>query len=153
MNPEPITASNERREQRLERRSQPTLLGSLRFHGRRQGARRLGEGYDTYVDRPTRRVVLLVGIITGCSILDALLTLLYIERGGGEANPVMALAIDSSLTAFVGLKMLLTFFGVSLLALHQNFRLGLRGLHVMTIIYLSLLVYHGFLWLEELVHF
>ncbi len=83
--------------ERTDRRKQMTLWGSLRFYGRRQSARREGEGEDTYVDQPAQRVTLLVYVILGSSVLDALLTLLYIERGG-EANPIMAIAINSGLT-------------------------------------------------------
>ena len=102
------------------------------------------------MDCPARHVIILAYMIISCSILDALLTLLYIERGGGEANPVMAVAIDFGMTAFVGVKMALTIFGIGLLTLHQNFRLGLRGLYSVTIIYLVLLAYHGLIWLGEL---
>jgi hypothetical protein len=91
----------------------------------------------------------MVYLITVCSLLDALFTLLYIERGGGEANPLMARAIGLGARTFVGLKMALTGIGTVLLALHQNFRGGLRGLYVIVLIYLFLLVYHGFLWLGE----
>jgi hypothetical protein len=139
-----------RRRNRHDRRQRHNVWASFRFSGQRQGARRDGEGENTYVDRPAQRVIILAYVIILCSILDALLTLLYIERGGGEANPVMAVAIDVSTTAFVGLKMALTIFGICLLTLHQNFRLGLRGLYGMTIIYLVLLAYHGIIWIGEL---
>lgn len=139
----------ERRE-RHDRRQRNNAWASFRFSGQRQRSRRNGEGEDTYVDHPARRVIILACVIIACSILDALLTLLHIERGGGEANPVMAVAIDFGMTAFVGLKMALTTLGIGLLALHQNFRLGLRGLYGMTLIYLALLVYHGIIWLGEL---
>ncbi|ETW95021.1 MAG: hypothetical protein ETSY1_32395, partial [Candidatus Entotheonella factor] len=109
-----------------------------------------GEGQDTYVDQPARHVTVLVCVILGSSILDALLTLLYIGRGGGEANPIMAMAINSGLTWFVALKMLLTIAGIVMLAIHQNFRLGLRGLYGMAIIYVVLLLYHGVLWIDYL---
>ncbi len=46
--------------------------------------------------------------------------------------------------------MLLTAVGIVMLAIHQNFRLGLRGLYGMAIIYLALLVYHGILWIDYL---
>ena len=141
-------ADSERRK-RHDRRQCNTVWASFRFSGRRQEARRYGEGENTYVDRPARHVIILAYMIISCSIFDALLTLLYIERGGGEANPVMAAAIDFSTTAFVGLKMALTIFGIALLAVHQNFRLGLRGLYAMTLIYLVLLAYHGLIWLGE----
>ena len=140
---------NEQRE-RNDRRQNHSMWNSLRFYGRREGARRWGEGQDTYVDRPRRRVTTLVYIITICSILDALLTLLYIERGGSEANPVMNLAINYGNATFVGIKMALTVLGVSFLALHQNFRSGLLSLYAMAGVYLLLLVYHGILWLGEL---
>ncbi len=95
-------------------------------------------------------MTVLVCVILGSSILDALLTLLYIGRGGGEANPIMAMAINSGLTWFVALKMLLTIAGIVMLAIHQNFRLGLRGLYGMAIIYVVLLLYHGVLWIDYL---
>jgi hypothetical protein len=142
-------AESERRD-RHDRRQYHNVWASFRFSGRRQGARRNGEGENTYVDRPARHVIILAYMIISCSILDALLTLLYIERGGGEANPVMAVAIDFGMTAFVSVKMALTIFGIGLLTLHQNFRLGLRGLYSVTIIYLVLLAYHGIIWLGEL---
>jgi hypothetical protein len=46
--------------------------------------------------------------------------------------------------------MALTILGICLLTLHQNFRLGLRGLYGMTLIYLVLLAYHGMIWIGEL---
>ncbi len=135
--------------QRTDRRKATTLWSSLRFGGRRQGARRAGEGQNTYVDQPARRVTLLVRVILGSSILDAVLTLLYIGQGGTEANPIMAVAINSGLTWFVALKMLLTIVGIIMLAIHQNCRLGLRGLYGMAMLYLALLVYHGTLWIDR----
>ena len=132
-----------------EERRQPTSIWSiLRLGGQRKVARREGEGEETYVDRPARRVTLLVSIILSSSILDACLTLRYIELGGGEANPVMAVAIHSGDAWFLTLKMALTVIGVILLAIHQNFRLGLRGLYAMASVYLALLVYHGVLLLH-----
>lgn len=136
-----------RQSDRRTRRTTPWT--NLRWRGRRHGARRAGEGHNTYVDHTHRRVILMVCLITVCSILDALFTLLYIERGGVEANPLMARAIGLGTGTFVGLKMGLTGIGTVLLALHQNFRLGLRGLYAIALIYLILLAYHGFLWLGE----
>jgi hypothetical protein len=46
--------------------------------------------------------------------------------------------------------MLMTAVGLIMLAIHQNFRLGLRGLYGMAIIYLALMVYHGILWIQLL---
>lgn len=142
--------TSERRQHDDRRRRYATPWDSLHFRGRRKGARRTGEGRNTYVDRPARRVIFMVCVITVGSVLDALFTLLYIERGGSEANPLMALAINLGVSTFMGLKIGLTGVGVLLLALHQNFRLGLRGLYSIALLYLLLLVYHGLLWLREL---
>ena len=139
--------SSDRRSQPDRRQRPTTWWTSLRFHGRRHGARRSGEGHNTYVDRPRRRVTVLVCIITVFSVLDALFTLLYINRGGGEANPVMVFAIQLGPTMFLLIKMGLTGLGVTILALHQNFRAGLRGLYGISCLYLLLLGYHGVLWL------
>lgn len=149
----PVTSSSRhasnRRRQGDRRSGRPTLRSVFRLRGQRKGARRAGEGHNTYVDHPHRHVVFMVWVITVCSILDALFTLLYLERGGNEANPIMALALSLGITTFVGLKMGLTGLGTVLLALHQNFRLGLRGLYSIVLVYLFLLAYHGFLWLGE----
>jgi hypothetical protein len=146
----PHTGPYSERRQRPDRRKKTTFWGSLRFGGRRRGARRVGEGEATYVDQPARRVTLLVSVILGCSILDALLTLLYIEQGGSEANPIMAVTINWGHAWFLALKMLTTIIGISMLAIHQNFCLGLRGLYGMAIIYMALLFYHGILWFGHL---
>ena len=127
-----------------------TISSIFRLGGRRQAARREGEGEDAYVDQPALRVTVMVYLILGASIIDALLTLLYMERGGGEANPIMAVAINWGHAWFVSLKMALTIVGAIMLAIHQNFRLGLRGLYGMAVVYLCLLAYHGALWLDQL---
>jgi hypothetical protein len=88
-----------------------------------------------------------VFIITVFSVLDALFTLLYINRGGGEANPLMDFALQLGPTMFLLIKMGLTGIGVTILALHQNFRAGLRGLYGIYCLYMLLLGYHGALWL------
>jgi hypothetical protein len=88
-----------------------------------------------------------VYLITMFSVLDALFTLLYVNRGGGEANPLMDFAIQLGPTTFLLIKMGLTVLGVTILALHQNFRAGLRGLYGISCLYILLLGYHGVLWL------
>jgi hypothetical protein len=130
------------RRQDSDRRRQPTsLLGTLRFYGRRLGGRRYGER-GTYVDRLSPRVAALVLFVVFCSALDALFTLIHIQQGGFEANPIMAMALNQGTGSFVGAKMALTGLGAILLAIHQNFWLGIRGLYALALIYVGLLVYH-----------
>jgi len=73
-----------------DRRVRPTTLWSaLRWQGRRQVCRRVGEGHYAYLDRLARRTVVLALFVFGASLLDALLTLLHLAHGGGEANPLL----------------------------------------------------------------
>jgi hypothetical protein len=53
-------------------------------------------------------------IVFGNSLLDAYLTLLHLEDGGSEANPLMHLTLAHSLTAFIVLK--LSLIGVAVVA-------------------------------------
>ena len=126
-----------------DRRRQPTLLlSALRLQGRRQGFRRAGEGLCTYVDCITPRVVVLVTCVLVCSVLDAYFTILHIQDGGQEANPLMALTLSYGYTPFVSIKMVLTGAGAWVLAAHQQFPLALHALYSLTCLYLALLVYH-----------
>ena len=56
-------------------------------------------------------MTILVLWVTVCSAVDALLTLLHIANGGGEANPVMALAINHGHSTFINLKISVTCLG------------------------------------------
>jgi hypothetical protein len=74
------------------------------------------------------------------SLLDTYVTLVHIQHGGSEANPLMALARGP--TVFVGIKMGLTGAGAWFLAAHQYFPLASTGLHGLVLGYGALLVYH-----------
>ena len=126
-----------------DRRARPTTFcGTLRWHGRRQGFRRAGEGRNTYVDCLARRIVVRALLVYGCSILDAILTLLHLQDGGQEANPFLALALTAGTPLFLQLKIGLTGVGICCLAAHQQFPLAQRGLQGLTLGYGVLLVYH-----------
>jgi hypothetical protein len=85
----------------------------------------------------------LLFFVLAASALDALCTLLFIERGGHESNPFMALLLSYGETPFVGIKMALTGLGAWLLAVHQCFPLASRGLHALAGGYLGLLLIHA----------
>jgi hypothetical protein len=142
------TPATERRQQPDRRARQTSLWSALGFNGRRKGFRRAGEAHKAYVDCPAPRVVLLLGVVLICSLLDAVLTLLFLERGGTEANPVMALVLAYGTTPFVGLKMALTGLGVWFLAAHQYFPLAIKGLHILAGGYALLLCIHAALLLS-----
>ena len=140
----PWAAVSFERRQEVDRRAHPTSFGgTLRFHGRRKGFRRAGEGCNTYVDCPSRGVTWLLVAVIISSVLDALFTLVFLRGGGDEANPVMALVLSHGHTPFVGLKMALTGLGAWFLAAHQNFPLAFKALRVLAFGYLGLLLIHA----------
>ena len=91
-----------------DRRHRPALGVRCGRRSRRTGFRRAGEGHHAYVDGLAWRIVGLAVLVYVSSLLDALLTLLYLEDGGGEANPVMHLALAYGPTVFVALKLSIT---------------------------------------------
>ncbi len=136
-----ITVSIERR-QLPDRRQPVSFWSSLRLHGRRRGFRRVGEGKNLYVDCPEPRVIILTLLVTLGSAVDAFFTLLYLQNGGSELNPVMRFTLNYSVTAFLGLKIGLTNLCAWFLAVHQQFPLAFRALHGLALVYLLLLGIH-----------
>jgi Domain of unknown function (DUF5658) len=133
----------ERRQQGDRRARTTTFWSILRFRGRRKGFRRAGEAYKAYVDCPSQRVVMLVFFVLGASALDALCTLLFIQKGGREANPVMAVVLSYGHGPFVGIKMALTGISAWVLAAHHYFPLASRGLYMLVAGYVGLLLIHA----------
>ncbi len=85
-------------------------MGFLR--SRRRGGRRGTEAEALFSDwhHPWLFFLALGIMLMSCS--DAFLTLLLIDLGANEANPVMFSAMEQGATAFITSKMLLTAFGV-----------------------------------------
>ena len=109
-----------------DRRDRPTPpLSSYSLQGRREGFRRRGEGFNRYADCVRLEVACLVIVIAALNALDALLTLYFIQDGGGEWNPAMAVLIGRDLGSFLWVKLGITFLGLVILSLHQYFR-GVR---------------------------
>ena len=142
----PIAVADRRT--RVDRRRRPTSFWSIwTLRGRRRGFRREEESYDRYVDRPTGETVCLTLGVLCASLLDAWFTLIHLDNGGREVNPIMQLALLEGTTAFVAVKTCVTAAGVAFLAPHQNFRFGKIALRAVAIVYALLLAYHGLLFL------
>jgi Domain of unknown function (DUF5658) len=114
-------------------------VGERAFDGR-------GRGHQGYVDGLTWQTVGLTVVVYGCSILDALLTLLYLEDGGSEANPLMHLTLAHSTTLFLTIKIGITGAAAWWLAAHQQWPLATHGLYALALGYGTVLVYHLVLW-------
>jgi len=124
------------------RRRATTLWGALCVKGRRRSFRSPREAIDAYTDWATATTTLQVVFVAVASGLDAFATLLHLREGLDEANPLMALALEHGVAAFVGAKVALTSVGCLVLAAHQHFALGRSALRCLTAAYVVLLAYH-----------
>ena len=131
------------RRQLCDRRGRSTsLMSTLRFRGKRKTNRREAEGGHIYVDWVEPRIAGLAFFILTSSFLDAFLTLLHLQRGGQEVNPLMVLALHHGHGMFIVTKMTATGLGVWLLAAHQRFPCACMALYGLAGSYLLLLIYH-----------
>jgi hypothetical protein len=126
-----------------DRRSHPTsFLSILKHGGRRKGFRRKGEARNQYVDLPSFRSIVLVFSIFVLSTLDATLTIIHLENGALELNPLMGAIIERGLQSVFIIKSLGIGVVACFLAIHQNFKISFYGLSISAMIYTALLVYH-----------
>ncbi len=137
---EPDWVGPERRSS--DRRRQPTRpwtrwLGPLRRERGRRRTDRVG-----YVDRYSRREVALILAVFLMNVADAFLTLLWLERGGEEANPVMDFFLDIGPGAFLVQKCLVVGVWLVILLVHKNFRFARLGLYASLVVYAILMLVH-----------
>ncbi len=126
-----------------DRRSKSKLFFSVvKFGGQRKSFRRKGEEQNRYVDHLSFRTFILTLLIFILSTVDAFFTIIHLQNGGSELNPLMRQIIQSGLGWFILVKSL----GIGglawLLAIHENFKISFYGMYVLTGIYSALLAYH-----------
>jgi hypothetical protein len=126
-----------------DRRHRPTPFWSA-FLGlrRRRHGRRQDEHLGTYVDAFHRKDVALLVAIFVLNIFDALFTLIWMQRGGAEGNPVMAYFIELGDHAFLIQKCFVVGLWLVLLLVHKNFRIARLGLWAALTVYVVLIGYH-----------
>jgi len=115
--------TDDQRREGTERRRKPTpLLSRYLFIGKRRGGRRTEENRNVYVDRFAPRDWALAGGIFFLSMLDLVFTLVHLDAGGKEANPVMDWFLTWGGTdAFSVAKILFTVVGLLVLLVHIKF--------------------------------
>ncbi len=144
--PSATTQTGERRTGDRRRRPTPLLSRYTLFGGRRLGDRRGGGAAGSYVDRYSPGLaVSLVAVGVLCA-LDAVFTLLYLQKNGTEANPIMdALIHATGARTFVVVKCLVTNVGLVVLCAHKNFPLVRAVIGGLLAVYSALFVYHIYL--------
>jgi len=125
-----------------DRRHQIQPFNRYAIRGRRCGLRRKGDaflqsgGMDRY---PPRLLFITVAILLFCA-LDAQNTLVILNRGGIEVNPLMDFLIQTDLRLFVAGKFALTGLGILLFVGYHRVRLWKR-LKVRYILYSLMVLY------------
>jgi hypothetical protein len=120
----------------------------LLFGGRRQSVRREEDkGCLNICDRYQPRVMITGIAIVVLSILDAVLTLILIENGATEINPVMAFFLRMGPGVFMVTKYGLTSFSVLVLVIFNNVFLRKLKIYASTVLsYLAWVLSSVIVW-------
>jgi hypothetical protein len=128
-----------------DRRNRPTkLFSKYTFFGgrRRTGGRRPGENQEVFVDRYPLWTWIMLTTFVILNLLDAHFTLIYLQRGGEEANPVAVELLYAGMGAFIGVKALGVGLGTAVFCMLNNFRNARIGVVIALTFYQLLLFYH-----------
>lgn len=138
-----VRTAVERRDQG-DRRGQKTPMFS-RFTflgGRRGGGRRDGETQGIYVDRYGWQVSGLILAILLLNVMDAYFTLVFVQLGGEEANPIAQACMDLGDIPFILVKTALIGACLLVLLMHHTFYAVSRVLQAICVFYSLLILYH-----------
>ena len=137
----PIHLGPERRSE--SRREHPTRPWNRLFGGplRRAKGRRLTDR-SHYVDIYSRKDAALLLAILLLNVGDAFFTMLWLGRGGREANPIMDFFLDIGTGAFIAQKCFVVGLWLVILIVHKNFRFARMGLYAAFCVYATLILVH-----------
>jgi len=94
-----------------------------------------------YVDRYGPGLLLLLILILGLNVLDALLTMMILNDGGWEANPVVRSVIHLYGDRFWVWKFFIVSVPIIILCLHSKFRLVMPVLYGISAIYIAVVLF------------
>ena len=133
-----------------DRRKQPTpALSRFTLWGRRKAFRRKeDQERGGYVDRYSSGLLFLIILVAGLSVLDSLFTMMILDDGGWEVNPVVRSVIQLYGDRFWVWKFSIVSFPLILLCLHSKFRLvipiilGISAINIIVILFqIFLMIY------------
>ncbi len=131
---------------RRRKRTHPFSRWALHGGRRWSGGRRPGENERAFVDLyPFRDWVVLTVFLT-LNLLDAHFTLMYLQRGGEEANPIAVRLLAMGPQAFVFFKGLGITLGAVFFCVLRNWPNARRGVLLALFLYQVLFVYHLLLY-------
>ncbi len=126
-----------------DRRKQPTpAISRFTLWGRRKAFRRReDQERGGYVDRYHSGLLILLTLTVGLTVLDALFTMMILDDGGWEANPVVRSVIELYQDRFWIWKFAIVSIPLTLLCIHSKFRsvmpviFGITAINVLVILY------------------
>lgn len=126
-----------------DRRKRPTpILSRFTLWGRRKILRREeDQKRGGYVDRYSPSLLFFLLSIVGLNVLDALFTMMILDYGGGEVNPVVGSAIEVYGDHFWVWKFSLVSVNVILLCLHSKFKYVKKIILGICLVYLAIVLY------------
>lgn len=130
-----------------DRRTKPTpALSRFIIWGRRRAFRRKDEqGSGGYVDRYDGRLFLILTLALGLNVLDSWFTMVILEDGGREINPVVGSVIQLYGDGFWVWKFAIVSVCLILLCLHTKFRLVRPAILSISAINIFVILYQIFL--------
>lgn len=142
--PAPAEPSPSPRPRGLDRRRDPTprLSRYSLWGGRRRDVRRAEELEGSFVDRYSLRLWAMLMWVALMNIGDSYFTLIHLQAGGVELNPVAASLLGTGRWGFVLIKSILIGLALCVLCIHKNFFLAKVGLWTATGSYTLLFLYH-----------
>jgi hypothetical protein len=128
----------------LDRRRRPTPRFSRYslFGGRRRRIRRTQEVEGSFLDAYGTRLLAILLWIALMNVADSFFTLVHLQSGGRELNPIADALLHTGLTGFVVWKCLLISSALVVLCVHKNFFLARIGLWAAAVCYTTLVGYH-----------
>jgi hypothetical protein len=126
-----------------DRRKMPTpILSQYTLSGRRSSFRRKeDQRRGGYVDRYGQRLFFYLLLIAGLNILDAFFTIIILESGGREVNPLVRWTIDSYGDNAWSLKFAVVSCGTIFLCLHSHFRMAKVCIIVAAVLFIGVVMY------------
>ena len=134
-----------------DRRRKPTPRFSryALWGGRRRDPRREEERTGSFVDLYGTKLFVVVLWIALMNVGDSFFTLVHLQAGGVELNPVAEWLLTSGRWNFVFTKSILIGLALVVLAIHKNFPLARVGLWTAAGTYTVLVGYHLLLFRTE----
>ena len=112
------------------------------FGGRRRRVQRSEELEGSFVDMYSTMMLVWVLWVSLMNLGDSFFTLVHLQAGGIEVNPVADALLRTGRFGFVFAKGALIGCALLVLTLHKNFWLARTGLWISTAAYTALVIYH-----------